>query len=93
MEYTVFEWDGWSGTRTPVPGHEKVEIPLDNFLDSGTLTDTESGEEYNLSFTISGAVNLPFPNHGKEYEVQIILYDLNSEPSAHSFRCYSTPYV
>lgn len=93
IEYSIYQWDTWSGKRIPVEGHQNINVELSNFLEDGTLTDRETGEEFNLSFQISAKYALPFPKAGMEYELEVVVYDANGEPSAHSTRCYSTPYA
>lgn len=90
IEYTVSALESWKGTRTPVPGHDSVSVSLENFLESGTETDPETGLEYNFSFSISAKENPPFPNVGTEYELEVILYDITGEPHADYVRCYCT---
>lgn len=90
IKYTVYRIDSWAGSRTPVSGHESVTVPLTDLLESGTLVDAESGKEYNFSTIISAQSVPPFAELGSEYEIEMIVYDLNGEPHADSIVCYST---
>lgn len=90
IQYTIYRLDGWSGARTPVEGHEAVTVPLSDMLEEGTLTDAETGKEYNFSTVISAQAVPPFAQLGTEYEIEIIVCDLNGEPHADSIICYST---
>ena len=76
--YTVFRES--LGKRTPVEGHEEVEVEKVGAFFDELQTSVHTNEKYNFEHRISAKMKPPFPEYNEKYVVVYLFYDTMDEP-------------